>query len=358
MTYHPSERFLRNPGELSRGIIIRKPHTDSPTFAVETRAPPLRKKKKKKSKSFHRANRTYRSYTGGGRFIYHGFLTVPAFQLLCAVEQRRTNENPPAAAGGNKKEEDGRERKRETEKEGNKKGRKIGDRILLFGRRGHAWFEVCTLSWWCIRTLLKTRGGRIKKKYSFVSAHCLPRFMIVGSVTDEISMPMEARPIFHIEIPPWWCTTRPRNIFFSPYEQMNEPRLSYLQQGPSLEPIQRETICLKTRSAPFPRYICYINSTVCPVLSGIFNCSIPAFFFPFGFLFSFLFFYFDLYVRSKGQRYLSKTDNERAIFQPSFYFISFNLVFTFLSHTHIFICKNLSLKLFVPLLFPRAKYLS
>lgn len=25
--------------------------------------------------------------------------------------------------------------------------------------------------------------------------------MIVGSVTDEISMPMEARPIFHIEIP-------------------------------------------------------------------------------------------------------------------------------------------------------------
>lgn len=92
--------------------------------------------------------------------------------------------------------------KRETEKEENKKGGKIGDRILLFGRRGHAWFEVCTLSW-CIRTLLKTRGRRIKKKkkYSFVSAHCLPRFMIVGSVTDEISMPMEARPIFHIEIP-------------------------------------------------------------------------------------------------------------------------------------------------------------
>lgn len=49
------------------------------------------------------------------------------------------------------------------------------------------------------------RRRRIKKKiYSFVSAHCLPRFMIVGSVTDEISMPMEARPIFHIEIPLWY----------------------------------------------------------------------------------------------------------------------------------------------------------
>lgn len=64
--------------------------------------------------------------------------------------------------------------------------------------------------------------------------------MIVGSVTDEISMPMEARPIFHIEIP-LWCTSRPRNIFFSPYEQMNEPRLSYLQHAahPS-KPMQRE----------------------------------------------------------------------------------------------------------------------
>lgn len=83
-------------------------------------------KKKKKSKSFDRANRIYRSYTRGGRFIYHGFLTVPAFQLLCAVEQRfwRTNENPPAvAAGGNKKEEDGREKGRQRKKKIKKGGK-------------------------------------------------------------------------------------------------------------------------------------------------------------------------------------------------------------------------------------------
>lgn len=192
----------------------------------------------------------------------------------------------------------------------------MGDRILLFGR-GHAWFEVSPSRGafeHCWKWGRRGRGGEEeenkKKIYFFVSAHCLPRFMIVGSVTDEISMPMEARPIFHIEIP-LWCTTRPRNIFFSPYEQMNEPRLSYLQHAaPSLETnTERETICLKSRSAPFPRYICYINSTVCPVLSGIFNCS-RAFFFP-----SIFFFFLIFDARSKDRWYLSKTDDiERAIF--------------------------------------------
>lgn len=134
---------------------------------------------------------------------------------------------------------------------------------------------------------------------------------------------------------PYWCTTRPRNIFFSPYEQMNEPRLSYLQQGPSLEPMQKETICLKTRSAPFPRYICYINSTVCPVLSGIFNCSIRAFFFPF--VFFFFLFFISIYtcVQRAGGIYRRLTMSG-PFFLTKFLFHKFQFSFHF-SFTHIYL---------------------
>lgn len=120
----------------------------------------------------------------------------------------------------------------------------------------------------------------------------------------------------------------------------------------------RETICLKSRSAPFPRYICYINSIVCPVLSGIFNCT-RAFFLSFHFLF-FYFRYMD--VQRTDGIYRRLTTLNEPFFNQVFILVSFNLVLPFLSHTHTYIyifiknSENL-VKLFVSLLFPRTKYL-
>lgn len=243
-----------------------------------------------------------------GRFIYRGFLTVPAFQLLCAVEQRFLARTRARSAGGRQergrwemgKEGGGRGRQRRKSKK-KKREENRRDRILLFGR-GHAWFEVSPSRGALEHGWKGEEGGdggeegekeeeNKKKIYSFVSAHCLPRFMIVGSVTDEISMPMEARPIFHIEIPLWYI--QPGRVTY--FSVLTSKWTSLVYHIYSTRPIprnrcrererERETICLKSRSAPFPRYICYINSTVCPVLSGIFNCS-RAFFFPSTFFFS------------------------------------------------------------------------
>lgn len=83
-----------------------------------------------------------------------------------------------------------------------KKGRKIGGIVfcsLDVDTRGSK-FHPLVVHWNMVGKGRREEENK-KKIYSFVSAHCLPRFMIVGSVTDEISMPMEARPIFHIEIP-------------------------------------------------------------------------------------------------------------------------------------------------------------
>lgn len=183
-------------------------------------------------------------------------------------------------------------RGRQRRKSKKKKGRKIGGIVfcsLDVDTRGSK-FHPLVVHWNMVGKGRREEENK-KKIYSFVSAHCLPRFMIVGSVTDEISMPMEARPIFHIEIPLWYI--QPGRVTY--FSVLTSKWTSLVYHIYSTRPIprnrcrererERETICLKSRSAPFPRYICYINSTVCSVLSGIFNCS-RAFFFPSTFFFS------------------------------------------------------------------------
>lgn len=128
----------------------------------------------------------------GGRFIYRGFRTVPDSEVRFYAPWNKAlagswNESS-VEVQGNKEE---------------KRGEREGKRGIVFCSLDvdARLVPSFTLSR-CIRTRFRDRKERErdKKRNFFVSARCLPRFMIAGSVTDEISMPMEARPIFHIEI--------------------------------------------------------------------------------------------------------------------------------------------------------------
>lgn len=87
------------------------------------------------------------------------------------------------------------------------------------------------------------RKGEKKKRNFYVSARCLPRFMIADSVTDEISMPMEARPIFHIEIS-LSLPTVGRVTYFPVLTSKWTSSIYHIYNEPSNQ--CRETICLKT----------------------------------------------------------------------------------------------------------------
>ena len=151
--------------------------------------------------------------------------------------------------------------KRET---GWKKERKR-DRISLFGRgraRGSKFHPSLagTFEHSLHEGNERDRNGTKKKKKKEKrevpsSLHAVyPDLWSPGSVTDEISMPMQVRPIFHIEISPCLATVGRVTYFCSSYEQMNELHLSYLQRA--LEPMSEK------RSAPLPGYICFINFPV------------------------------------------------------------------------------------------------
>lgn len=147
MTYHPLQTIPPQSwrSELCRGIIraqIPASVEDSCSSTV------------KKSKSSYRIARI------GGWFIYHGFLTVPAFQLLCAVEQRFLARTRARCWGGDKKEEDGRGKRKgeEEDREENKKRKENGGSYFALW----TWTRVVwsfTLSW-CIRTLLEMGAKR------------------------------------------------------------------------------------------------------------------------------------------------------------------------------------------------------
>ena len=74
-------------------------------------------------------------------------------------------------------------------------------------------------------------------------------------------MPMRVRSIFHIEIHPCLATVGRVTYFCSPYEQMNELHLSYLQRA--LEPMPGDDPS-ENRSAPLPGHICFINREMFP----------------------------------------------------------------------------------------------
>lgn len=106
-----------------------------------------------------------------------------------------------------------------------------------------AWFEVSPSRGAFEHASGTEKKGREKKRNFFVSARCLPRFMIAGSVTDEISMPMEARPIFHIEIS-LSLPTVGRVTYFPVLTSKWTSSIYHIYNEPSNQ--CRETICLKT----------------------------------------------------------------------------------------------------------------
>lgn len=254
-----------------------------------------------------------------------------------------TNENPLLEGTRKRKMEDGKRGrgKRKTEEKIKKREENGGSYFALW-----TWTRVVwsfTLSW-CIRTWLETgakgrgeRRRRIKKKYIPSSLHTVyPDLWSLAPSQMKFPCRWKHGQFFILRFP--YGARAGRVTYFS---VLTSKWTSLVYHIYSTRPIPRnrckergkETICLKSRSAPFPRYICYINSIVCPVLSGIFNCT-RAFFLSFHFLF-FYFRYMD--VQRTDGIYRRLTTLNEPFFNQVFILVSFNLVLPFLSHTHIHI---------------------
>lgn len=218
----------------------------------------------------------------------------------------------------------------------------MGDRILLFGR-GHAWFEVSPSrgafehGWKRGRRGEEEEEEENKKKYIPSSLHTVyPDLWSLAPSQMKFPCRWKHGQFFILRFP--YGARAGRVTYFS---VLTSKWTSLVYHIYSTRPIPwnrckergRETICLKSRSAPFPRYICYINSIVCPVLSGIFNCT-RAFFLSFHFLF-FYFRYMD--VQRTDGIYRRLTTLNEPFFNQVFILVSFNLVLPFLSHTHTYI---------------------
>lgn len=123
----------------------------------------------------------------------------------------------------------------------------------------------------CIRTRFRDRKERERKKKKFLRLCTLFTQIYDRRLRHRWNFHADGSPanISYRDLPVS-AYSRPRNIFSSPYEQMNELHLSYLQRA--LEPMPGDDLS-ENRSAPLPSCICYINLVTLYTLYGIANFS-------------------------------------------------------------------------------------
>lgn len=183
----------------------------------------------------------------GGRFIYRGFRTVPDSEVRFYAPWNKAlagswNESSAELQGNKEKKRGEREEKRGI----------VFCSLDVDARLVRSF----TLSR-CIRTRFRGRKERDRKKKKFLRLCTLFTQIYDRRLRHRWNFHADGSPtnISYRDLPVS-AYSRPRNIFSSPYEQMNELHLSYLQRA--LEPMPGDDLS-ENRSAPLPSCICYIN---------------------------------------------------------------------------------------------------
>lgn len=175
----------------------------------------------------------------------------------------------------------------------------MGDRILLFGR-GHAWFEVSPSrgafehGWKRGRRGEEEEEEENKKKYIPSSLHTVyPDLWSLAPSQMKFPCRWKHGQFFILRFPYGAragrvtyfsvLTSKWTSLVYHIYSTRPIPRNRCKERG-------RETICLKSRSAPFPRSVILIRS--CALCYRGFSTVLVRFFFPS----TFFFFVFDIWT--------------------------------------------------------------